>query len=68
MLKNISFLFISRSFFIRTISIQFIVSLLPIYVENIYIEYIEYIYIYSDEGFKPKHEKTNISPVNGVGP
>ena len=30
-LKNISFLFISRSFFIRTISIQFIVSLLPIY-------------------------------------
>ena len=29
-LKNISFLFISRSFFIRTISIQFIVSLLPI--------------------------------------
>ena len=30
-LKNISFLFISRSFFIRTISIQFLVSLLPIY-------------------------------------
>ena len=35
-LKTSPFLFISRSFFIRTISIQFIVSLLPIYFsENI---------------------------------
>ena len=37
-LKTSPFLFISRSFFIRTISIQFIVSLLPIYI---------YIYIYN---------------------
>ena len=31
-LKTSPFLFISRSFFIRIISIQFIVSLLPIYI------------------------------------
>ena len=34
-LKTSPFLFISRSFFIRTISIQFIVSLLPIYIYEI---------------------------------